>query len=213
MEFTNTKKEEVKLKVFLFSFFYTFLVIFVWLFWLYIFNSLGIASTDISGSTDKKIIWKDYYVNWCIIFATIQVFVIIVIAYFINNYIKNKNYVYGVIIAIIIYAIIFGSSFVYYGWYRIINNEYYFVWSSDGLKSRILINTLVMPWSIYGILGKALISVNNPSLHFNGFNMSQMNNLGNLTFGKAYSLLIWVPVMYLSFFTMVTIFHNKSKIK
>jgi len=204
-----TQKQFLKFRIFLFSFLYTFILVLFWIMWLRIFNVWGIGSTSIMNPEEVKINWSSYNWNWFLIFSTLEFTAIIIATLFLNKFFKKVSFVYGTIIIFFMYTIIFCSNSFDYGWYEKINNENYFVWNVDGAKKQLTRNAILVPWTIYGVMGKALSSSQDNSLKLHGINMINMNFNGT-TYNHVFSYIAVEPFMLFASLGIATTLYEKT---
>ncbi len=215
-ELNQYGRNNLKLFLFLKSLLFGFLFVLTWLGWLWIFNALKIKNN--LEIPVWSIIWKDFPFSYFFYFSLMEVMMIVLFTYVINHLIKQSTFIYGIIIMVAVYFLIFGSL-LYEPLMPIIpegETTNFLTWTNDKDINKILmiVNNVFFPWSIFDTYGK-LILVNTNKLHnlskdINWFNMSHMNERVNSTYGKYYETVPWIS--YVFSFTPIIAIEIHSKI-
>ncbi len=201
MKINRKTKEGFKTKIFLLITFYGIVAIICYFGWLYLFDVTGFAASNF-GEPDKT-----HYLNWSelnifalVIMAMIEILCLQVFSYFVNHFALNRGLALGIQIIIFVYLLFFGNVLSWYAFYYSPNNgvDYYLSWQSDSFKLRILFNTLIFPWTLIGIFGKALIIIpKTANVHW--FDFSYMNARHGTTYMEAFNViklfLIAIPII------------------
>ncbi len=198
------KRISIKAKAFLEILFYGVVFITVWLMYVYLFNLKGWGHI-----TQKKFLidWSKFSFHMYFYYSFMEVIMIAIFFYLLNHFIKKQTLVFLIIIATIFYLLVF--SCIFYHPLRlekqVIDDEYYFTWSKNINKTRIIINTFLFPWSALELFGKNLFYVSEHQrlfLHANWFDMSHMNDFYHTDYGIFFKTITWNPfvISFLPFF-------------
>ncbi len=199
------KKITVKAKAFLEILFYGVVFITVWLMYVYLFNLKG------WGHETGELIfidWSKFSFHMYFYYSFMEVIMIAIFFYLLNHFIKKQTLVFLIIIATFFYLLVF--SCIFYHPLRlenqVIDDEYYFSWSKNINKTRIIINTFLFPWSALELFGKNVFYVSagwtKPPVSVNWFDMSHMNDFHHTDYGIFFKTITWNPfvISFLPFF-------------
>lgn len=201
MKINRKTKEGLKLKLFLLITFYGIIATFCYFGWLYLFNETWFAASDFS-SPDKThyLTWTELNISVLFIMAIIEILCLQVFSYCINHFAPQRGIALGIQIIIFIYLLFFGNVLTWYAFFYSPNGgaDYYLSWQSDALKFRIFINSLVFPWTLVGMSGKALILIpKTANIHWLDF--SYMNAKHGTTYLEIFNIikvfLLLVPII------------------
>ncbi len=208
------KKISIKAKAFLEILFYGVVFITVWLMYVYLFNLKGWGS-EWRRQTGELIFidWSKFSFHMYFYYSFMEVIMIIIFFYLLNHFIKEQTLVFLIVIATVFYLLVF--SCIFYHPLKLerqtIDNEFYFSWNKNIGKTRIIINTLLFPWSALELFGKDLFYVGSswvkppepvPPVIVNWFDMSHMNDLYHTDHGIFFKTITWNPfvISFLPFF-------------
>ena len=216
MKIVKMSKWKIKINSFLLVFYYGILTILLILLWAFLLQPLKLfQSTIFIDSRVDNFNWVLFkYVPYFIL-MTIELLIIISFTYFLLHFFNNEKFVYGIIIIITIYMLFFGNMF-----FRPLDfvdlssrgeefkpNNYYPVWRITQSGNNILflfLNTIITPWSNYGIFGK-VISVHSDYydslsiIHWTDFSHSTIieTNPMSALMTNWMNLMLWTPIVFI----------------
>ncbi len=204
----------LKLKMFLEIFFYGLFYVIFWLFLVYFFS---LKEWGVDPTIDHEVIvWNNFSFIMYFYYGSMEVIMIIIFFYLLNHFLNNINLIYIFIIGVTIYFIVYATLVYNTIQIRTYNDYAIWCWIDDNKKTRIIINTILFPWSSLSMFGENVFysaskiagKVNN--VHW--FSMKNMNVINNTTYGYFFTTIIWNPFV-ISFvpFLMVNFYRFFSK--
>ena len=118
------------------------------------------------------------------------------ICLFLNHFIKNQSFVWGIIIIISIYFLLNGNLFHLYIVNETINGTEYL--SINNPNHAELFNFILMPWMQIGIYSRVIFY----NINVNWWGYSQAG---------VYSIFLWTPYFFILFFVSLPLLDNKLR--
>ncbi len=141
--------------------------------------------------------WHQFDFHFFFIIASIELVMIFIFNYFLNHLVKNKNVFWGIIVLVSIYLLLFGNLFVDYTQIHETNGKAYISMVSDKYKRKILVHSIIFPWTSFGMIGKNLFSYTGTS-SLNYFNLNHINDFFGTTYSSYYKTIEWTSIGFLA---------------
>ncbi len=187
---------------------FSFAMIVIYFFTFVILESIGILS--INNFLNDDYIYGDAIptsINWFsgdnnipYIFKSIVIETILIILFstILAIFIRNKIFLNGIIVVILVYSVFFGNLFMFnsaFDFSMILNEEQYKFIVGPGMGLKIYINAFLLPWNQIGLFARESLWIGNIDL----FDFNDYSYLG------FWSILKWLPYVYIAAFSTVII--------
>ena len=130
-------------------------------------------------------------------YALLTSIVVVSLAYFLNHFIKSASNVFGILIIIFLYTMLFGSIFMpYYILPENIDGDWImYFYNPKEITPKIIIGFIITPWTQISIVSRDLFLIKETYVmsFFDWFNYS---NLG------FWSILLWTPYLTIAIFSL-----------
>jgi len=153
---SGKKQLNLKLDMLLIIFFYGLIEVIFYLLIAIFFYEFFLNDTNFVFTSFNHLEWKQFQLGWYLFFGATEVLVLLFFAYFLNYYLKQKNFIYGIIILAISYLFLKGPTFGPNLDGDIIGNQVYIVWGYNLNKRELILRAIFMPWSPISIWGSTL---------------------------------------------------------
>lgn len=204
---SNHLNEKSPFIIKLFSF--VVVIVCLWIVVLYHFL-LNYLLQDVFHANTTNVLGNDGLINYSALlsidvigslmfFITMLIFSIVITTYFINNFIKNKIYIYSMLILFLISEIVFGPIFnthLFEG--EIINGEYFIVNGSSFGSLFTTLTFIFIPWNYFVFMINLI--VNDPQ----GISIMSFDHFWNTSyFEDGLKFNVWYPylIMFLCLIT------------
>ena len=209
--FNNIYVWQLKIYLFLKILIFSIIYLVIWLFLFYIFWLFGIGfNPEISS---QLIIWKNVHYSLYFYYGIMEIISIIIFGYVINHFLPTIILIYGAIVIISIYLLVFGGLFYSTLRTRTIDGAKRLVWINDNNHLRLFFNGVFLPWSNFDLFGKNVFwGLSSGKKQMNWFDMSYMNQYANTTYGYFFENITWIPFVISGFYlSLPFIFPKKQK--
>lgn len=191
-------KTKLKILLYIKIFLSGILFISIWLLNVYLFSKIGIGVNPVIDS--NVILWNKISIGEYFYLGIGEVFMIIIFGYLLNHLFNSSSIVYGAIFVIVLYVLILSSLFYYPIGVKNINEEKYLVLRNQNYSSsRVLINTLLFPWTTMDVFGKSIFFYGTKEYDWgkeiHWFDMSYINYHVNTKFIWFYKNITWIPYL------------------
>ena len=189
---------KTKLKVIYFGI----LFVIVWLGWIWIFSQFNIG---IKPSVENQlIVLKNFNFLMYFYYGIVSSFFIIIFGYLINHFVKNKTIIYGIIIIVFLYLFALGNFFYFPLRVRKYNDVNYFTFIHNKGNLRISFNSIIFPWTSFGLFGKILFhNLYKGKLVVKWFDLSKINYFYDTHYSLLIKNLVWTPCLIRFFYFVI----------
>lgn len=215
IKINNKTKKALQLNLFLIVFIWGIIYISIWLLWVYLLaNSRWdfVHQSPMTISIDQ-IYWENVALEMYFYLAICELMIIITFAYFLNHFIKRKLFIYGIVIGLSIYLLIFQDFYGFSNlWLKEKDGIGSFYWRIDKSKAKVAFQSFFIPWTQFGLFGKNLfLRTDIVYDHINWFHLTNMNERYATTFSSIYENITWIPFVYGAVFIIIPTLHGAFK--
>ncbi len=204
----------IRLKIYLFLFLFLVGIILILTFslWFYLYSVLIESNLDILGNEFSPIRWDIFKWKEYFFLSFYEMTSIIIFAYFLNHFLKNKKeFIYGFIVIICFYNIFFGNLWTFWmGWHGIDQNVY-FHWQSKGSEKFVFMNAFLTPWVLPSMWLKNIVySYWDANYTLKLFNTSELAYL-NVNYNWFLNHSMYLPFFYAGLELAIVFAHTQFK--
>ena len=168
--------------------------------WVYLLSISGwefVHQSPLTISIDQ-IYWENVALGAYFYLAICELIIIIAFSYFLNHFIKHKLFIYGIVIALAVYLLIFQDFYGFSNlWLKEKDGIGTFYWRNDASKFKVGFQSFFLPWTQFGLLGKNLFLRTDIIYdQINLFHLTGMNDYYHTTFSSIYENITWIPFVY-----------------
>lgn len=189
-------KNKLYLHVNIFILIFIFGIVLIGSYLLTVFTLDHIITLNTASNNFKNLSWLRFDFYFFFLIASIELIMIFIFIYFLNHLIKNKNALWGIIICVSIYLLIFGNLFISFTQIQEVEGKAYISMVSDQYKNKILVHSIIFPWTSFGMIGKNLFAYTGTS-SLDYFNLNHINDFMGTTYSNYYKTLEWSSIGFL----------------
>ncbi len=208
----NQTKKALQVNLFAIVFIWGIIYILVWLLWVYLLSISGwsFVNSSVLITGNDEIIWSNVVLEMYFYLAICELLIIITFAYFLNHFIKRKLFLYGILIALGVYLLIFQDFYGFSNlWLKSKDGIGNFYWRNDNAKAKIAFQSFFLPWTQFGLFGKNLfLRTDIVYDKINWFHLSNMNDRYATTFSSIYENILWIPFVYGFGYVTIPMLHD-----